>query len=130
MIALRVKPAVNSQTSKVRVYVDGFTVSNNSTTRTSINELWINPGLIGAPSWSDVDAAGSVMEKDVTATDVSGGRLAFTSVVGTGSGYARDLPDDKYIELEPGDLIAMTVRASSGGGSAFQGGACTWLEGV
>lgn len=133
VVAIRCKTVVNAKTSRVRVFLDGFTFGNNSGSKTSTHEVWINPGLVGAPSWTDVHAD-SVMEYDTASTDVSdapsGASRLFSTLVGSGSGGTRRVDGEQIIELGPGDVLAVTMNLSSGGSSADQVAGLTWIEGV
>lgn len=127
ILVLRVKSTFASVTNRVRVFVDGFSFGNNGS-KTAEFHVIKNPSLVGAASWTDIDSSDSVMEYDVTTTDIIGGEQEFTTIVGSGVGVTRDLDLQKEIELEPGDILVLQGAQSSGGSAGNLDVSPTWLE--
>lgn len=130
VFAIRFNPYFSSQTSKIRAFVDGFTLGNNSSNRTATVEVWKNLAITGAPTWTSVDSSNSVIQysDDLADIDDTTGQPQYTNIVGSANGYARTLEPDQVIELEPGDILVFTTKLASGGASAGQLAGCTWVE--
>ena len=128
IVVMRVKNVFGSRTNKQKVIIDGFTLGNNGG-KTCEYHLTKNPDLVGAPSWTDVDATNSAVEYDVATTAIVAGtgRRLFTTMVGAASGKTRDLTDQQVIELDPGDIVVFSGVLASGGAADILAG-CTWVE--
>lgn len=132
VLVIRVGTSFSGATNRTRVFLDGMTFGNNSSNRTAEFHITRNPDLVGAPSWTSVDATNSVVSFDTTTTDIvagSGERL-LTSVVGAADGVARDLDREHLIELSPGDILVVSSALASGGSGADVVAGFTWVEGV
>jgi len=127
VIVLRVKSVFASVTNRVRVYIDEIDVGNNGT-KTAEFDVYKDPGLVGAASWTDIDASNSVVEYDTATTGVSGGEREFGFIVGNGSAQGKTLSGGREIELEPGDMLVVQAGQTTGGSAGDLIASLSWTE--
>ena len=133
ILVLRVVTTQSGVTNRKRVRLDEMSLGNNSSNRTSQVHATLNPSLVGAPSWTAVDAGGdSIVEYDVATTDIvaGSGRRVGTFTVGAAGGSDLHLEPHNEIVLEPGDILVVSMALASGGTSATQVAALGWSETV
>ena len=113
LLVIHVKKILTANMNSAGITVDGISLGNTDTTQLATFQLYKNPGLVGAPSWTDVDSVNSVVEVDVAATGVEDGHVPYNTIVGPLDAIIRDLTDALVIDLEPGDMLAVTVEIAA-----------------
>ncbi len=101
----------------VDVAVDG--------TKPSDFELILNTTLGGTPSYTDIDTNVSIAEYDTAGTTISGGRVLFAPTLAKSDSRTVDLSPWRIL-LNPGDMITIAAKASSGTIDAEV--SLTWVE--
>ena len=87
--------------------------------------LILNPTFAGTQNWTYIDQVNSGAEYDVGGTTVTGGRNLFSLSLGKSEARLIDLVAVADIfELEPGDVLCVAVKATSGTTDATA--ALTW----
>lgn len=132
ILVLRVLSTFASRTNRRRVKIDQISLGNNSSNRTSQAHVTLNPQLVGAPSWTSVDASNSVVQYDTATTGIvaATGRRLGTFTIGAVEGSDLQLDAHDEIVLEPGDVLVVSMALASGGTTATQVAALGWSETV
>jgi hypothetical protein len=128
ILAIKSKQAFDGLTNRIRAFVDFITFGNeNGSGKIAIFRIYINPGLVGAPSWSDVHASDSIMEVDTTATGITAGtgEKLLEFIVTAASGGLEAFEDRLAVEMEAGDVLVITGQISSASDLSF---GFSWAE--
>ena len=116
IVSFRVKDVYQSKQNRSKVKINYVAASVEHTKPCFIN-LYGNATLTGA-SWADVSANTSALQKDTSATAISGGNFFFGIPLGKTGQVILDLKDDLNIgEFGPGTVITATLAPNSGNGA-------------
>lgn len=107
-------------TNTVEMFVRNLNMATDGTRSVQVR-LLLNPSITGSPSYTAYDATNSILSYDLTLTGVSitGGRLVGALNVEKSGGGSIDFPPNE-VDLEPGDVVAMTAVSSANNDIAFQ----------
>ena len=94
-------------------------------TKPALYKLVLNPTLGGTPNWTYTDETLSIVEHDNSATTVTDGQVLFSGGLGKSDSTDIELQDLR-IDLVPGDILSLAVRATNGTTDAT--GGLVWIE--
>nr|MBP7854390.1 hypothetical protein [Candidatus Babeliales bacterium] len=113
-----------NQSNHVVVYPDCLSLSNTSAT-VAMFTLYLNPTILGAVSFTDIDSNGSVVSCDVAGTAVCSGRRIMIFFVNNSSYLTINLQEYDII-LCPGDRLVVACATTNGNANVYA--AISWLE--
>ncbi len=123
LLSIRSKTTYQSVVNTVNGIMRLLSVAND-VNQLATFRIYEDTTLGGTPAWKDISAPTSVMESDIDATSVTGGRLKSVFSVGKDSGDSFNLKDLNII-MKPGSIYTIT---SESGASGEMGASLTWVE--
>jgi hypothetical protein len=124
ILTIRNKTTFASVDNKVEAILQ-FVSAAIDTNKAGRVEAIVNATLGGTPSWTDVDAANSVMEYDTAGTTVTGGTFIGAIPLGSSGQDNLDVSNVKAALL-PGDTLTL-VGITTGTSPTFEG-SISWRE--
>jgi hypothetical protein len=123
LLSIRSKTVYQGVTNTVNSIMRLLSVANDVNFLATFR-IYEDTTLGGVPAWKDISLPTSVMESDIDATSVTGGRLKSVFSVGKDSGNSFNLKDLNII-MKPGSIYTIT---SESGASGEMGASLTWVE--
>ena len=110
ILTIRVKETFEGLENRTLVFPDIVSMASDGTKNVKYR-VYINTTLGGTPSWSDVEPGDSVIESDILATSVSGGKLIASLVTAKiGSGMFQGT---RTIKIRKLDTLTITAESES-----------------
>jgi hypothetical protein len=111
VVTLKNTATFQGKTNRIVCELTYISVSADGTKNVTIY-LKKNSTLGGTPSYANIDAVNSVLQKDTAGTTVTGGEIVFALELGKVDARVFDL-DNYHIHLQPGETITASAVSAS-----------------
>ncbi len=124
ILAIQNKTTFNGVTNQVPIFLNAISLVATATANARI-DLYLNPTLSGALTFTDINASTSVVAQSTTSVTVTSGKLLISFYVDATSSVIFDL-ESYNIFLNPGDVLVIAGQGIGGSASTFA--SVTWNE--